>query len=189
MFRNGLEPWHIVVLVALFGALFGYKKLPDAARSVGKSLRIFKTEMADMKGLIDDEGSCALTGGGLALTADDFKNVPFLAFKGDYSATSAQCQTTVDAIKAAGGKADYIQLDQPGWWQGSYSGPFGADYIGPFAGVSHMHMIESNPSPLGGASNLRVMDVMLKWADMNISKPKTTSCPNSDGNNGNGNKS
>jgi hypothetical protein len=46
-------------------------------------------------------------------------------------------------------------------------------------------MIESNPSPLGGASNLRVMDVMLKWADMNISKPKTTSCPNSDGNNGN----
>jgi hypothetical protein len=129
-----------------------------------------------LKGLIDDEGSCALTGGGLNLTAADFINVPFLAFKGDYSATSAQCQTTVDAIKLAGGKADYIQLDQAGWWQGSYAGPFGPDYVGPFAGVSHMHMIESNPSPTGQATNLQVMDVMLKWADMNISKPKTQAC-------------
>jgi hypothetical protein len=134
-----------------------------------------------LKGLITDEGSCALTGGGLNLTAADFVNIPYLAFKGDYSNTSAVCQATVDAIKTAGGKADYIQLDQPGWWQGSYAGPFGPDYVGPFAGVSHMMMIESNPAPqLGGkATNLTVMDVMLKWADMNISKPKTTACPQS----------
>ena len=63
------------------------------------------------------------------------------------------------------------------WWQGSYAGPFGPAYVGPFAGVSHMHMIESNPSPAGQATNLQVMDVMLKWADMNISKPKTAPCP------------
>jgi hypothetical protein len=46
-----------------------------------------------------------------------------------------------------------------------------------------MVMIESNPAPqLGGkATNLTVMDVLLKWADMNISKPKTTACPNSSG--------
>ena len=95
---------------------------------------------------------------------------------------------TVDAIKAAGGKADYIQLDQAGWWQGSYSGPFGPDYVGPFAGVSHMVMIESNPAPqLGGkATNLTVMDVLLKWADMNISKPGTTSCAAGGQGNGNG---
>ena len=37
-------------------------------------------------------------------------------------------------------------------------------------------MIESNPSPTGQATNLQVMDVMLKWADMNISKPGTTAC-------------
>jgi hypothetical protein len=133
-----------------------------------------------LKGLITDEGSCAFTGGGLNLTGSDFKNIPYLAFKGDYSNTSAVCQASVDAVKAAGGKADYIQLDQPGWWQGSYAGPFGPDYVGPYAGVSHMHMIESNPAPqLGGkATNLTVMDVMLKWADMNISKPKTIACPN-----------
>jgi hypothetical protein len=138
-----------------------------------------------LKGLITDEGSCAFTGGGLALTGADFINIPYLAFKSDYTNVSAQCQTSVDAVKAAGGKADYIQLDQPGWWQGGYAGPFGADYVGPFAGTSHMHMIESNPSPTGQATNLQVMDVMLKWADMNISKPGTQSCGEGNGN-GNG---
>ena len=55
------------------------------------------------------------------------------------------CRAAVDAINAAGGKAEYIQLDQPGPWQGSYAGPFGPAYVGPFAGVSHMMMVESNP--------------------------------------------
>jgi len=46
-------PWHWVVLIILAIALFGYKKLPDAARSVGRSLRIFKTEIKGMTG--DDQ--------------------------------------------------------------------------------------------------------------------------------------
>lgn len=45
-------PWHWVVLAIVVIALFGYKKLPDAARSLGRSLRIFKTEV---KGLHDDD--------------------------------------------------------------------------------------------------------------------------------------
>jgi sec-independent protein translocase protein TatA len=45
MLRGGLEPWHIIVIVALLVLLFGSRKLPDAARSVGQSLRIFKSEM------------------------------------------------------------------------------------------------------------------------------------------------
>jgi hypothetical protein len=111
-------------------------------------------------------------------TAADFasNNSPYLAFKGDYSNTSATATTLVAEIKALGGTADYIQLDQPGPWQGSYAGPFGADYVGPFAGVSHMMMMESNPSPTGQATNLQVMDVILNWADQNISKPKTQGC-------------
>jgi sec-independent protein translocase protein TatA len=52
MLFNELRPWHLVILVVVFLALFGYKKLPDATRSVGRSLRIFKSEM---KGLHDDE--------------------------------------------------------------------------------------------------------------------------------------
>lgn len=44
MFRNGLEPWHVILVVVVFVLLFGYKKLPDAARGLGKSLRILKSE-------------------------------------------------------------------------------------------------------------------------------------------------
>jgi sec-independent protein translocase protein TatA len=45
-------PWHWVVLAIIVIALFGYKKLPDAARAVGRSLRIFKTEI---KGMSEDD--------------------------------------------------------------------------------------------------------------------------------------
>ncbi|HVU74265.1 MAG TPA: Sec-independent protein translocase subunit TatA [Mycobacteriales bacterium] len=50
-----LEPWHIIVLVIVFIALFGYKKLPDAARSVGRSMRILKAETKGLRG--DDSDS------------------------------------------------------------------------------------------------------------------------------------
>jgi len=42
---RGLEGWHIVIILAVVVLLFGSRKLPDAARSVGQSLRIFKSEM------------------------------------------------------------------------------------------------------------------------------------------------
>jgi sec-independent protein translocase protein TatA len=51
----GLESpshWLIIALVVL--VLFGYKKLPEMSRSVGRSLRIFKTEM---KGLSEDDSA------------------------------------------------------------------------------------------------------------------------------------
>lgn len=42
---RGLEGWHILIIVGAAVLLFGSRKLPDAARSVGQSLRIFKSEM------------------------------------------------------------------------------------------------------------------------------------------------
>ncbi|WP_306336566.1 Sec-independent protein translocase subunit TatA [Streptomyces sp. KL118A] len=44
MIRNALQPWHLLIVVLVIVVLFGSKKLPDAARSVGKSLRILKSE-------------------------------------------------------------------------------------------------------------------------------------------------
>lgn len=38
----------ILILLAIL-LLFGYKKLPDASRSLGRSMRIFKGEMKGMK--------------------------------------------------------------------------------------------------------------------------------------------
>lgn len=49
MFRNIFEGWHIVILVILVIAIFGWKRLPDAARSLGRSARILKSEVGDMK--------------------------------------------------------------------------------------------------------------------------------------------
>ncbi|MEY4023384.1 MAG: hypothetical protein RLZ23_345 [Actinomycetota bacterium] len=43
------EPSHILLLLLVLVILFGAKRLPDSARSLGKSMRIFKSEMKEMK--------------------------------------------------------------------------------------------------------------------------------------------
>ena len=53
MFRNLGAPEIILILVVLV-LLFGAKRLPDAARSLGRSMRIFKSEVKEM-GNDDDE--------------------------------------------------------------------------------------------------------------------------------------
>ncbi|MCF6743118.1 Sec-independent protein translocase subunit TatA [Blastococcus sp. KM273128] len=47
-----LGPMEIGLIILAILLLFGYKKLPDASRSLGRSLRIFKGEM---KGMKDDD--------------------------------------------------------------------------------------------------------------------------------------
>jgi len=87
-----------------------------------------------LKGLITIEGSCSLQNSGLK--PEDFDNIPYLALKGDYTATSEVCQSTVNAInarRAAGhgtAKADYIKLDELGK-------PI-------FNGTTHMMMLGTN---------------------------------------------
>jgi hypothetical protein len=109
-----------------------------------------------LKGLITIEGSCSLPNSGL--TAADFDNIPYLALKGDYTANSEVCQTTVDQInarRAAGNgtaKAEYIKLDELG-------NPV-------FKGTTHMMML--------GTNNLEVADVILNWTDQNIPPRKSS---------------
>jgi sec-independent protein translocase protein TatA len=43
------EPSHILLLLLVLVLLFGAKRLPDSARSLGKSMRIFKGELKEMK--------------------------------------------------------------------------------------------------------------------------------------------
>jgi len=54
MFSGGLSWWHWMIILAVFILLFGAKKLPEAARGVGRSLRILKSEVSAMHE--DDEG-------------------------------------------------------------------------------------------------------------------------------------
>jgi sec-independent protein translocase protein TatA len=49
---GSLGPLEISLIILAILLLFGYKKLPDASRSLGRSLRIFKGEM---KGMKDDD--------------------------------------------------------------------------------------------------------------------------------------
>ncbi|WP_407837903.1 Sec-independent protein translocase subunit TatA [Streptomyces sp. DSM 116496] len=44
MLRNGLEPWHVAIVVLVCLMLFGSKKLPEMARGLGRSARILKAE-------------------------------------------------------------------------------------------------------------------------------------------------
>jgi sec-independent protein translocase protein TatA len=46
------NPWKVAIIAILIIVLFGARKLPEAARSLGKSMRILKTEV---QGLHEDE--------------------------------------------------------------------------------------------------------------------------------------
>ena len=49
---GSLGGWEILIILVVLVALFGAKRLPDMARSIGQSARVFKGEM---KGLREDE--------------------------------------------------------------------------------------------------------------------------------------
>src|SRR6266704_1180638 len=51
---DALSPWHLLILAAVFVVLFGSRKLPDAARALGKSMRIFKAETKALRDGDDD---------------------------------------------------------------------------------------------------------------------------------------
>lgn len=44
------SPWHLLIVAAVFMLLFGANKLPQMARSVGQSMRIFKAETRALSG-------------------------------------------------------------------------------------------------------------------------------------------
>jgi hypothetical protein len=100
-----------------------------------------------LKGLITLEGSCSLPNSGL--TAADFDSIPYLALKGDYTATSTVCQETVTAINArragklGASKAEYLKLDEMG-----------------LLGVTHMMMLDKK--------NLEIADILYNWIGRNV---------------------
>jgi sec-independent protein translocase protein TatA len=46
---GALSPTHWLIVIALVVVLFGAKRLPDAARSMGQALRIFNAETGEMR--------------------------------------------------------------------------------------------------------------------------------------------
>ncbi|EFV12545.1 Sec-independent protein translocase subunit TatA [Segniliparus rugosus] len=52
---GSLSVWHWVVVLVVLVLLFGSKRLPDAARGLGRSLRILKSEVRQMNSEDGDE--------------------------------------------------------------------------------------------------------------------------------------
>gem|GEM_PF-707658 len=46
---NLFKPSHIIFLLIVVILLFGYRKLPDIARSVGQSMKVFKKEVKELR--------------------------------------------------------------------------------------------------------------------------------------------
>lgn len=55
IFGNAFTGWHLLIIIAVVVLLFGAPKLPGLARSLGQSMRIFRSEIKTMK----DEGADA----------------------------------------------------------------------------------------------------------------------------------
>jgi sec-independent protein translocase protein TatA len=53
---DALAPWHIIILVIVLVVLFGAKRLPGAAQSLGQSMHIFKKSV---QGLNPDDHDTA----------------------------------------------------------------------------------------------------------------------------------
>jgi len=56
---NGFGWPHLLIIALLLVVLFGAKRLPDAARGIGKSMRIFR---AETRGMADEEASAGQNG-------------------------------------------------------------------------------------------------------------------------------
>ena len=58
MFGNGIGAPEVIIVAVIILLVFGSKRLPDSARSLGRSLRIFKAETKGLRS--DDEQPAAL---------------------------------------------------------------------------------------------------------------------------------
>jgi sec-independent protein translocase protein TatA len=60
-------PWHIILLVIVLVVLFGAKRLPGAAQSLGKSMHIFRRSVQGLYN--DDDGDSAANPTGASTSA------------------------------------------------------------------------------------------------------------------------
>jgi sec-independent protein translocase protein TatA len=91
---GGLSPVHWLIVALIFVLLFGAKKLPEMARSLGQSARVFKSEIKGMQA--DDEAR--------AKTAEQpAAEQPALPAAQASTQTSAQTEPQAQAAEGASG--------------------------------------------------------------------------------------
>jgi sec-independent protein translocase protein TatA len=83
------SPWKILIVAVVIIVLFGSKKLPGAARSLGQSMRILKREVSDLHH--DDEPDSA--------TKDSAAQFPQAQLTPAPAAAPADQQGQIDALQ------------------------------------------------------------------------------------------
>jgi len=84
------SPWKILIVAVVIIVLFGSKKLPHAARSLGQSMRILKKEVS---GLHEDEKEAPAQDG---TSASQFPQAQLTAAP---AAAPAEQQSQIDALQ------------------------------------------------------------------------------------------
>jgi len=68
MFGNAFSGWHALILLVVILLLFGAPKLPALARSLGQSMKIFKSEVKNPDAPADPAAPAATTAEGTDTT-------------------------------------------------------------------------------------------------------------------------
>ena len=85
------NPWKVLIIAIVIIVLFGSRKLPDAARSLGKSMRILKTEVQGLHE--DNETQTTFTAAPTAAPVAPPAQI-------QPPATSVDAQAQIDALSA-----------------------------------------------------------------------------------------
>jgi len=93
------SPWKVLIVAIVLIVLFGSKKLPDAARSLGRSMRILKKEVSDL-GHDDSDSPASAQGSGPAaqLPQPQLTAAPAAAQNDPAAPVSGQ-QARIDALQ------------------------------------------------------------------------------------------
>jgi sec-independent protein translocase protein TatA len=93
------SPWKILIVAVVLIVLFGSRKLPQAARSLGQSMRILKTELHGLH--VDEPASVAAPSAPAAPT--DLELAPATVPAGPAHIETPQAQTSILQVQAAAG--------------------------------------------------------------------------------------
>ena len=96
---GAMSPWHWAIVLLVVVILFGSKKLPDAARGLGRSMRIFKSEVSEMR---NDKKPAS----GQSTTVVNGEVVK------DGSASSGEGSTAADQSRAEQTRAEQTRAEQ-----------------------------------------------------------------------------
>jgi sec-independent protein translocase protein TatA len=91
------SPWKVLIVAIVLIVLFGSKKLPDAARSLGKSMRILKTEVGSLHE--DETTSRASTASGAPAAFPPAAEIAASQQPAQAAQPADQSQAQIDALQ------------------------------------------------------------------------------------------